>query len=95
MKQKYSSIVILTGAGISAESGLSTFRSENGLWNHHRVEDVATIEAFQRNPEYVHDFYNELKPELLQAKPNPAHLAITKLQNEYPACVSIQPSGLS
>lgn len=89
MKQKYSSIVILTGAGISAESGLSTFRSENGLWNHHRVEDVATIEAFQRNPEYVHDFYNELKPELLQAKPNPAHLAITKLQNEYPACVSI------
>ena len=82
-------IVILTGAGISAESGLSTFRSSNGLWNNHPVEDVATIEAFERNPEYVHDFYNELKPELNRAKPNAAHLAITRLQNEYPGEVHI------
>lgn len=89
MNKTYSEIVILTGAGISAESGLATFRSADGLWNNHRVEEVATIEAFQRNPEYVHDFYNQMKPELLQAKPNPAHLAITRLQKEYPGKVSI------
>lgn len=85
----YKNIVILTGAGISAESGLATFRSSNGLWNNHPVEDVATVEAFQRNPAYVHDFYNELKPELLKAKPNAAHLAITKLQQEYQAQISV------
>ncbi len=89
MKKDYQHIVILTGAGISAESGLATFRAANGLWNNHPVEDVATIEAFQRNPAYVHDFYNELKPLLNAAKPNPAHLAITKLQQEYPAKISI------
>lgn len=87
--KKYQNIVILTGAGISAESGLSTFRASNGLWNNHKVDDVATIEGFVRNPKYVHDFYNELKIELKKAKPNPAHLAITKLQNEYPAQISI------
>ena len=89
MPKTYSNIVVLTGAGISAESGLATFRSANGLWNNHRVEDVATIEAFQRNPEYVHDFYNEMKPELLRAKPNPAHLCLTKLQQAFPNRVSI------
>lgn len=89
MTRKYKNIVILTGAGISAESGLATFRSEDGLWNKHRVEDVATIEAFYRNPEYVHEFYNEMRLELLAAKPNPAHLAITDLQQKYPAKVSV------
>lgn len=89
MKREYKRIAILTGAGISAESGLATFRSSNGLWNNHRVEDVATIEAFQRNPEYVHDFYNQMKPELQKAKPNAAHLAITRLQKEYPAQIDI------
>lgn len=89
MTKEYKNIVILTGAGISAESGLATFRSSNGLWNNHRVEDVATIEGFQRNPELVHDFYNELKLEIQKAKPNPAHLAITKLQKEYPAEISV------
>mgnify|MGYP003236183863 CR=1 FL=1 len=83
--QKYQNIVILTGAGISAESGLATFRAANGLWNNHRVEDVATVEAFARNPEYVHEFYNELKQELIRAVPNPAHLALAKLQQNYPA----------
>jgi NAD-dependent deacetylase len=87
--KKYNDIVILTGAGISAESGLATFRASNGLWNNHKVDDVATIEGFIRNPKYVHDFYNELKIELKKAKPNPAHLAITKLQNEYPANISV------
>jgi len=85
----FRSIVILTGAGISAESGLATFRSSNGLWNNHRVEDVATVEAFARNPEYVHEFYNELKQELIRAVPNPAHLALAKLQQNYPAPVTI------
>lgn len=87
--KKYKNIVILTGAGISAESGLATFRASNGLWNNHKVDDVATVEGFARNPKYVHDFYNELKTELKKAKPNPAHLAITKLQKEYPANISI------
>ncbi len=89
MREKYHKIVFLTGAGISAESGLATFRSENGLWNNHRVEDVATIEAYWRNQDYVHDFYNNMKPELWNAKPNAGHLAITKLQQEYPADVHI------
>lgn len=87
--KKFKNIVILTGTGISAESGLATFRSSDGLWNNHKVEDVATIEGFARNPKYVHDFYNELKIELKKAKPNTAHLAITKLQNEYPAEINI------
>ena len=89
MTRKYKNIVFLTGAGISAESGLSTFRSEDGLWNKHRVEDVATIEAFYRNPDYVHEFYNEMRPELLAAQPNPAHKAITTLQQKYPAKISV------
>lgn len=89
MRKKYNRILFLTGAGISAESGLSTFRSEDGLWNKHRVEDVATIEAYYRNQDYVHDFYNNMKPELWNTKPNNAHLAITKLQQEYPAEVNI------
>lgn len=83
MAEKYKNIVILTGAGISAESGLSTFRSENGLWNNHKVEDVASVEGFALNPEYVHEFYNELRPLLFKAEPNKAHLAITKLQENY------------
>lgn len=87
--RKYKNIVILTGAGISAESGLATFRSSNGLWNNHKVDDVATVEGFARNPKYVHDFYNELKKELKKARPNPAHLAITKLQQEYSAEISV------
>lgn len=89
MRNHYKKILFLTGAGISAESGLSTFRSENGLWNNHRVEDVATIEAYHRNQDYVHDFYNTMKPELWNAKPNAAHLAITRLQQTYPGEVHI------
>ena len=89
MMRMYKNIVILTGAGISAESGLATFRSTNGLWNNHKVEDVATVEAFFKNPDYVHQFYNEMRPELYNAKPNAAHLAITKLQQEYPAQISV------
>ncbi len=89
MAKIYKNIVILTGAGISAESGLATFRSENGLWNKHRVEDVATIEAYWKNPDYVHDFYNQMRPELFNAKPNAAHLAITKLQEKYNSNINV------
>ena len=79
----YGDILILTGAGISAESGIPTFRDSDGLWNNHKIEDVATIEAYYRNPAMVHDFYNELKKDLQIAEPNAAHLAITRLQQEY------------
>lgn len=72
-------IVILTGAGISAESGLSTFRDENGLWNGYSVEDVATIGGYRRNPQYVLDFYNECRKNVAAAQPNAAHYALTKL----------------
>lgn len=89
MSPIYRNIVILTGAGISAESGLATFRSSNGLWNNHRVEDVASVEGFERNPDLVHDFYNGLKTEIQAAQPNAGHMAITRLQQNYPAAVSI------
>ena len=88
MKQ-YHRIFILTGAGISAESGLATFRSANGLWNNHKVEDVASIEGFERNPALVHDFYNDLKKEVQGVEPNAAHKAITTLQEKYPAEVNV------
>ena len=77
-------IVILTGSGISAESGLKTFRSEDGLWLNYRVEDVCTVEAFEKNPVFVHGFYNQLRPIMMKAEPNAAHLAITRLQEALP-----------
>lgn len=89
MEKIYKHIVILTGAGISAESGLATFRDANGLWNNHKVEDVATIEGFERNPQYVHEFYNELKPELMSAEPNKAHICLAQLQKQYKGKVDI------
>lgn len=81
------SIVILTGAGISAESGLRTFRDANGLWENHRVEDVATPEAFHRNPALVHRFYNERRRSLAAVQPNAAHLALARLEREWPGGV--------
>ena len=79
---KYQSIVILTGAGISAESGVKTFRDQNGLWENHRIEDVATPEAFTRDPALVHNFYNMRRQQLLSddVNPNAAHKAIAALQ---------------
>src|SRR5690625_5252605 len=75
-------IVVLTGAGISAESGISTFRDNNGLWEQHRIEDVATPEAFQRNPKLVHTFYNTRREQLdnQAIAPNAAHLALVELE---------------
>jgi NAD-dependent deacetylase len=73
-------IVILTGAGISAESGLGTFRDEGGLWAQHRVEDVATPEGFQRNPKLVMDFYNARRAQSATALPNAGHKALARLE---------------
>lgn len=78
----YKHILVLTGAGISAESGIPVFRAEDGLWENHRVEDVATPEGFERNPQLVHDFYNTMRRSVKEKQPNPAHLALTKLQTE-------------
>jgi len=77
-------IVILTGAGVSAESGIDTFRSEGGLWEQHRVEDVATPEAFARDPDLVLRFY-DMRREAIQTKqPNAAHEALARLDREWP-----------
>lgn len=76
-------LVILTGAGISAESGLKTFRDSGGLWEGHRVDDVATPEAFYRNPEQVHDFYNMRRRQLKTAHPNAAHCALAVLEKQW------------
>jgi len=76
-------IVILTGAGISAESGLRTFRAEDGLWEDHRVEDVATPEAFRRDPDLVQRFYDERRKGIVAAQPNPAHAALARLDEAW------------
>ena len=74
--------VILTGAGVSAESGLGTFRDVDGLWTKYRIEDVATPEAFARNPDFVQDFYNLRRRNCLDAAPNAAHFALARLEAE-------------
>jgi NAD-dependent deacetylase len=76
-------IVILTGAGISAESGLGTFRDEGGLWAQHRIEDVATPEGFARDPALVTAFYNARRAQAAEALPNAAHIALAKLQANF------------
>ncbi|WP_239324707.1 SIR2 family NAD-dependent protein deacylase [Snodgrassella gandavensis] len=76
-------VVVLTGSGISAESGLQTFRNHGGLWDGERVEDVATPEAFARNPLRVLDFYNRLRRQLQNVQPNAAHLALRHLESGY------------
>jgi NAD-dependent deacetylase len=76
-------IVILTGAGISAESGIQTFRSGDGLWCNHRVEDVATPKGFARNPQLVQDFYNSRRAQLKEVHPNAAHHALAELGEKF------------
>jgi len=77
-------IVILTGAGISAESGITTFRGPGGLWEGHRVEDVCTPQALARDPELVHRFYDLRRAALAEVDPNPAHHALARLDAEWP-----------
>jgi len=76
-------IVILTGAGISAESGIDTFRSVGGLWERHRIEDVATPDGFARNPDLVLGFYDTRRAALANVAPNPAHMALARLEREF------------
>jgi NAD-dependent deacetylase len=76
-------IIVLTGAGVSAESGLRTFRDHDGLWHDHRVEDVATPEAWGRDMDLVNRFYNERRKNLEEARPNAAHIALAKLEEKY------------
>jgi NAD-dependent deacetylase len=87
----YRSIVILTGAGISAESGIRTFRASDGLWEDHRIEDVASPEGFIRDPELVHEFYNARRRQLLspEIQENAAHKALTKLEAEFSGSVLV------
>ena len=84
MNSRVENIVILTGAGVSAESGLATFRGPDGLWEGHRVEDVATPEAFARDPELVHTFYDERRVKLEAVEPNAGHRALARLDAEWP-----------
>src|ERR1700710_2822089 len=83
-------IVVLTGAGISAESGLKTFRDSDGLWEGYNIEDVATPEAWQRNPAMVQQFYNERRKSVLEAEPNAAHYALAKLEEKYKVTIITQ-----
>jgi len=76
-------VVVLTGAGISAESGVRTFRDGNGLWEEHRIEDVATPEGFERDPALVHRFYNARRRQLFEVEPNPAHRALAEFQARW------------
>lgn len=87
MKRK---LVVLTGAGISAESGLKTFRGADGLWEGYNIIDVATPEAWIRNPELVQRFYNERRTQILAAQPNAAHLALAKLEEYFDVTIITQ-----
>ena len=87
MKKK---LVVLTGAGVSAESGISTFRDSDGLWEQFKVEDVASIEGWYRNPSLVLDFYNARRAQLAAVKPNAAHYAIAELENQFDVTVITQ-----
>jgi NAD-dependent deacetylase len=86
---RFHNIVILTGAGLSAESGLGTFRGQGGLWENFRIEDVATPEGFARDPVRVHDFYNLRRSWHKQARPNAAHLALARLEREHGSVLTV------
>ena len=76
-------IVVLTGAGISQESGIKTFRDSDGLWENHRVEDVATYDAWRKNPDLVRDFYNQRRRELYNVEPNEGHKQLLRLEKHF------------
>ncbi len=83
-------LVVFSGAGMSAESGISTFRDSNGLWENHNIHDVATPEAWQKNPELVQRFYNERRKNILTATPNQAHRLIAELEKYFKVQVITQ-----
>lgn len=76
-------LVVLSGAGMSAESGVSTFRDNNGLWENHRIEEVATPSAWENNPQMVLEFYNQRRKQLFEVEPNAGHLALVQLEEKY------------
>ena len=84
------SLVVLSGAGVSAESGISTFRDADGLWDNFKVEDVASIEGWYRNPSLVLDFYNQRRAQLAVVKPNAAHYAIAGLESDWDVTIVTQ-----
>ena len=87
MKKK---LVVLTGAGISAESGLSTFRDANGLWENHDIMEVASIDGYLRNPKLVQDFYNQRRKQLFEVEPNAAHFFLKELEQDFDVSIITQ-----
>jgi NAD-dependent deacetylase len=83
-------VVVLTGAGVSAESGISTFRDSNGLWENHDISEVATPEGWERNPSLVLEFYNQRRRQLKNVEPNAAHYALAKLEEKYNVTIITQ-----
>jgi NAD-dependent deacetylase len=83
-------LVVLTGAGISAESGISTFRDSNGLWENHAIEDVATPEGWERNPELVLEFYNQRRRQLHEVAPNAGHRTLVELEQHFEVSIITQ-----
>ena len=90
MENKKPMLVVSTGAGISAESGIKTFRDADGLWENYPVMDVASADGFRRNPELVHQFYNERRKALLEAQPNEAHRILAELEKDFDVWVITQ-----
>jgi NAD-dependent deacetylase len=90
MPQPKPHLVVLTGAGISAESGLKTFRDSDGLWNGYNIEDVATPRAWQKNPQLVLDFYNQRRRDVLAAEPNAAHRQLAQLEAHFEVTIITQ-----
>ncbi|WP_282631077.1 SIR2 family NAD-dependent protein deacylase [Empedobacter sedimenti] len=87
MKKK---LVVLTGAGISAESGISTFRDANGLWENHDIMEVASIDGYQRNPKLVQEFYNQRRKQLFDVEPNAAHFFLKELEQNFEVVIITQ-----
>jgi NAD-dependent deacetylase len=83
-------VVVFSGAGMSAESGISTFRDANGLWEQHSIEEVATPNAFRQNPVLVQQFYNERRKQIIETAPNPAHVLIAELESKFSVTVITQ-----
>lgn len=86
---RYERIVVLSGAGLSAESGIATYRDKGGIWAQYNVEDVATPQGFARNPMLVHEFYNKRRRDHAHVSPNAAHIALARLEREHPGVMLV------
>ena len=89
LQRDFDRVVVVTGAGISAESGVATFRDSGGLWEGHRIEEVATPEGFAADPQKVHKFYNARRRQLSEVEPNPAHLALAHFEQNHPSRLTL------